>query len=96
MGEQVANNKEQQMVAYLKEVDGVWYILTEPKSNGLIKPEYLPVGNRLVFPKKWGRKKGALHLLQHMETQQRTILQQAEWWLDKINSLKIQIEEERN
>ena len=63
MGEQVANNREMQEVMYLHQDDGKWYILSEPKSPGLVKKEYLPIGNRLVYPKKWGRKKAAEVLL---------------------------------
>jgi len=66
MGEQVANNREQQEVMYLHEKDGEWYILSEPKSPGLVKKEYLPIGNKLVYPKKWGRKKAAEVLLHHL------------------------------
>ncbi len=43
MGIQVANNKESQMVMYLHLDKGKWYILSEPKSKGLVKKEYLPV-----------------------------------------------------
>jgi hypothetical protein len=63
MGEQVANNREMQEVMYLREEEGKWYILSEPKSPGLVKKEYIPMGNRLVYPKKWGRKKAAEVLL---------------------------------
>ena len=66
MGEQVANNRETQEVMYLHEEKGKWYILSEPKSPGLVKKEYVPIGNRLVYPKKWGRKKAAEVLLSHL------------------------------
>ena len=52
-----------QEVMYLHQDKGKWYILSEPKSPGLVKKEYLPIGNRLVYPKKWGRKKAAEVLL---------------------------------
>ena len=63
MGQQVANNREMQEVMYLHQDKGKWYILSEPKSPGLVKKEYLPIGNRLVYPKKWGRKRAAEVLL---------------------------------
>jgi len=66
MGTQVANNRETQEVMYLHEKDGKWYIISEPKSPGLVKKEYVPIGNRLVYPKKWGRKKAAEVLLSHL------------------------------
>jgi hypothetical protein len=66
MGEQVANNREVQEVMYLHQKDGEYYILSEPKSPGLVKKEYIPIGNKLVYPKKWGRKKAAEVLLSHL------------------------------
>ena len=66
MGEQVANNREMQEVMYLHQSEGKWYILSEPKSPGLVKKEYIPIGNRLVYPKKWGRKKAASVLLEYL------------------------------
>ena len=51
---------------YLHEEKGKWYIISEPKSPGLVKKEYVPIGNRLVYPKKWGRKKAAEVLLSHL------------------------------
>ena len=66
MGTQVANNRETQEVMYLHEEKGKWYIISEPKSPGLVKKEYVPIGNRLVYPKKWGRKKAAEVLLSHL------------------------------
>lgn len=66
MGKQVANNREQQEVMYLHQEGDKWYILSEPKSYGLIKSEYVPIGNKLVYPKKWGRKKAAEVLLRHL------------------------------
>jgi|TARA_B110000483_G_scaffold198728_1_gene238069 hypothetical protein len=78
MGEQVANNKEMQELMYLKLDKGKWYILSEPKSPGLVKKEYLPIGNRLVYPKKWGRKKAANVLLNYLTKDNELMKEQAE------------------
>lgn len=88
MGEQVANNRETQEVMYLHEKDGVWYILSEPKSPGLVKKEYIPMGNRLVYPKKWGRKKAAEVLLSHLIEDNERICQSAKDRLEILNKLK--------
>ena len=74
MGEQVANNREQQNLLYLKEVDGEWYLLEEPKGSGLIKKEYIPMGNRLVYPKKWSREQAVEVFLNHIVEQQHKII----------------------
>ena len=92
MGEQVANNREVQEVMYLHQDDGKWYILSEPKSPGLVKREYLPMGNRLVYPKKWGRKKAAEVLLSHLISDNEKICQTAKERLDILNKLKAETE----
>ena len=81
MGEQVANNREQQNLLYLKEVDGEWYLLEEPKGSGLIKKEYIPMGNRLVYPKKWSREQAVEVFLNHIVEQQHKIIKNANEWI---------------
>ena len=93
MGEQVANNREVQEVMYLHEESGKWYILSEPKSPGLVKKEYLPIGNRLVYPKKWGRKKAAEHLLQHLISDSEKVCEQANQRLEVLRGLSAEVNE---
>jgi len=90
MGEQVANNRETQEV-HLHQKDGKWYILSEPKSPGLVKKEYLPIGNRLVYPKKWGRKKAATVLLNHLIRDNELIKELAEERLEYLNNLNNEV-----
>jgi len=91
MGEQVANNRETQEVMHLHQKDGKWYILSEPKSPGLVKKEYLPIGNRLVYPKKWGRKKAATVLLNHLIRDNELIKELAEERLEYLNNLNNEV-----
>ena len=77
-----------QEVMYLHQKDGEWYILSEPKSPGLVKREYLPMGNRLVYPKKWGRKKAAEVLLQHLIDDNEKICKLANEKLEVLYKLK--------
>mgnify|MGYP001051853044 CR=1 FL=1 len=91
MGEQVANNREAQEVMYLHQDNGKWYILSEPKSPGLVKGEYLPMGNRLVYPKKWGRKKAAEVLLNHLIKDNELIKELAEERLVYLNNLSNEV-----
>jgi hypothetical protein len=93
MGEQVANNREMQMVMYLHFDKGKWYILSEPKSPGLVKKEYLPIGNRLVYPKKWGRKRAAEVLLHFLIGENKKICEVANSRLEYLNALKGEVEE---
>lgn len=92
MGNQVANNREMQEVMFLHEEDGKWYILSEPKSPGLIKKEYIPIGNRLVYPKKWGRKKAAEVLLNHLVSENEKICGAAQERLTYLTSLKDEVD----
>jgi len=92
MGSQVANNREMQEVMFLHEEEGKWYILSEPKSPGLIKKEYIPIGNRLVYPKKWGRKKAAEVLLSHLILENEKICEVAQSRLEYLNNLKVEVD----
>ena len=92
MGEQVANNREMQEVMYLHHKDGKWYILSEPKSPGLVKKEYLPIGNRLVYPKKWGRKRAAEVLLNALITDSEKVYEQANQRLEYLRGLEKEVE----
>ena len=93
MGEQVANNKEMQELMYLKLDKGKWYILSEPKSPGLVKKEYLPIGNRLVYPKKWGRKKAANVLLNYLTKDNELMKEQAEERLEYLYNLTNEVKD---
>jgi len=81
------------MVMYLHFDKGKWYILSEPKSPGLVKKEYLPIGNRLVYPKKWGRKKAAEVLLKLLITDSEKVKNLACDRLDYLKELEKQVEE---
>ena len=91
MGQQVANNREMQEVMYLHQDKGKWYILSEPKSPGLVKKEYLPIGNRLVYPKKWGRKKAAELLLGHLISENKKICEVANERLEYLQALSDEV-----
>ena len=88
MSNQVANNRETQEVMFLRLEKGKWYILSEPKSPGLIKKDYTPIGNRLVYPKKWGRKRAAEVLLNHQISENEKLCNYAKERLEYLNKLK--------
>ena len=81
-----------QEVMYLHHKDGKWYILSEPKSPGLVKKEYLPIGNRLVYPKKWGRKRAAEVLLNALITDSEKVYEQANQRLEYLRGLEKEVE----
>jgi hypothetical protein len=91
MGEQVADNKERQVVITLEETpDGRFYmphrILDDKKY--LIRGEYHPIGKSLQFPKKWGKKRGVLHFLQHRIDEVQAEIAQSQRYLSKLQALK--------
>lgn len=77
---------------YLHFDKGKWYILSEPKSPGLVKKEYVPIGNRLVYPKKWGRKKAAEVLLKNLISDSTKVKNLAEDRLEYLNKLQKEVE----
>ena len=77
MGEQIANNRAMHGNIQLFENEaGEYYPVVDWDSEmKLVRGEYHPIGNRLQFPKKWGRKDGATILLEHkIQQAKRTIL----------------------
>ena len=78
---------------YLHQDKGKWYILSEPKSPGLVKKEYLPIGNRLVYPKKGGRKRAAEVLLKALIQDSERSCEKATERLDYLRTLNKEVEE---
>jgi len=94
MGEQVANNTELQYRTSLVEKDGKYYAVTDPNSKkGAIRGEYIPYGTTLVYPKKWGMKKGSLELVDHLIQDQEKLLQSAQKRLEHLKKLQSEISE---
>jgi hypothetical protein len=46
--------------------NGKYFIINKPQTFSYpIRKEYYPIGNKLLYPKEWGRKKAASILLEH-------------------------------
>ena len=93
MGEQVANNRTLHCVMELfTDGNGDYYLVTQPQSRpALIKGEYLPIGNRLVYPKKWGRRKAAELLISHMIGDMESVIKGASTRLEKLTKVQMGI-----
>ena len=67
MGEQVANNKcEHCNVELFTNDAGEYYpVVNRLEKWTLIRGEYHPIGNRFQYPRNWGKRKGAITLLEH-------------------------------
>jgi hypothetical protein len=76
-GEQIAYNRTMHGNIQLHENEqGEYYpVVTWDEVPKLVRGEYIPIGNRIQFPKVWGRKYGSTILLEHkIEDTKRTIL----------------------
>jgi len=87
MGEQIATNTTMHSIVELfTNESGEYYPVTiNDESPKLIRGVYHPLGNKLQFPKKWGRKEGATILLEHKIAEQKKILEGAEIELAKLS-----------
>jgi hypothetical protein len=95
MGEQVANNKgEHCNVELFLNEQGEYYPVTQCMDKWtLIRSEYKPFGNTLQYPKKWGRKKGALELLNFRITDKQRVLADAQMELELLERCRDKVNE---
>ena len=85
-GQQIAYNKTMHGNIQLFENElGEYYPVVDWDSvPKLVRGEYIPIGNRIQFPKLWGRRYGATILLEHKIEQTKRILADAEMELAKL------------
>lgn len=90
MGEQVAINKDYHLSAEVWENDqGEYYVVvTQDLYKRIYRETYLPMGHRLQFPKKWGKKKGATQLLDFLIASDEKLLEKTQQRLDKLKRCK--------
>jgi hypothetical protein len=95
MGEQVANNKgEHCNVELFLNEGGEYYPVTQCMDKyTLIRTEYIPFGNTLQYPKKWGRKKGALELLNFRIADKQRVLADAQQELELLTACRDRVNE---
>ena len=95
MGEQVANNKgEHCNVELFLNEQGEYYPVTQCMDKWtLIRSEYKPFGNTLQYPKKWGRKKGALELLNFRIGDKQRVLADAQMELELLTACRDKVNE---
>ena len=91
-------NKERQDCARIAERNGEYYVWFEPVNQlnnqlGPVRAEYPVRGNCLVHPKKWGKRKAALKLVQTHIDDQREIIRRAQEYLAGLEVLLSEIVE---
>ena len=95
MGEQVANNKgEHCNVELFLNEQGEYYPVTQCMDKyTLIRSEYIPFGNTLQYPKKWGKKRGALELLNFRIADKQRVLADAQLELELLTACRDKVNE---
>jgi hypothetical protein len=96
MGNQVAFNKAFHLTAEVWENDDGEFYVTNIKDNHykLIRGEYNPIGNKMYYPEKWGKKAGSLKLLEHLISNDEILIEKAKIRLEKLKKCKDVIENE--
>jgi hypothetical protein len=96
MGQQVAFNKAIHITAEVWQDDNGDYYVTNMEDNHLklIRGVYRPIGNRMFYPKGWGKKKGSLALLDFLIESDAKVIEQATQRLEKLKKCKEKIEQE--
>lgn len=90
MGEQIAFNKALHYTAEVFEDDNGDYYVTHIKDlhMKLIRGEYVPIGNRLLYPKQWGTEKAEQVLLDYLIEQDEVLIEKASSRLEKLKKCK--------
>jgi hypothetical protein len=85
-GQQIANNKAMHCNMQLFENEqGEYYaVVDRGEQPTLVRGEYHPIGNRLHYPKQWGRKYAATTLVKHKIGVAEAIIQNAQKELEKL------------
>lgn len=90
MGEQIAFNKALHYTAEVFEDDNGDYYVVHIKDAHLklIRGEYIPIGNRLLYPKQWGTKKASLHLLDYLIENDEKVIEVVSQRLEKLKKCR--------
>ena len=94
MEEHIAPNKTMHHTAEIKEnIAGGLYVVSIPHwKPQLTKQSYLPLGNRLVYPKKWGAKRAAKLLLEFNIADKERVMRLTLERLEKLKECLIEVE----
>ena len=83
---QIAWNKAAHSTCELFENEsGEYYpVCQRIETPSLIRSEYIPIGSRLQYPNKWGRKRAATHLLEFKIADAKKQIADAQTELEKL------------
>ncbi len=85
---QIAWNKAAHSTCELfqNESGGYYPVCQRIETPSLIRSEYTPIGSRLQYPSKWGRKRAATHLLEFKIADANKQIQDAKAELEKLEA----------
>lgn len=95
MGEQIANNRCEHcnVVLHTNDANEYYPVINRMDKQTLIRGEYIPIGNTFQYPKNWGKRKGAMILLETRIEDKRKQLIEAEIELAKLSACLEQVKE---
>lgn len=95
MGEQVAYNKCEHCNVELHTNDsGEYYpVVNRMDKFTIIRGEYHPVGNHFQYPRNWGKRKGAMVLLETRIEDKIKVLRDTELELEKLTACLDKVKE---
>ena len=87
--EQVANNTAEHYEIVLTETATGEYRfdIHQLPSPQLIRGQYWVIGNKMIFPKSWGKEKGARYMLEQLRDDAQRMLDSATERMNKIQAL---------
>lgn len=87
MGDTTATRTLHLLAELHKDADGDYYVVVQQNTikPTVIRQAYLAIGGRLTFPKKWGRKHGAIELLNQRIADQQMVIARASAELAALN-----------
>lgn len=85
-GQQVQDNKAMHcnMQLFENEAGEYYPVVDRMEQPTLVRGEYIPIGNRFHYPKRWGRKYAAVKLIEHKIEIEKNIIASAESELEKL------------
>jgi hypothetical protein len=95
MGEQIANNRAEHcnVVLHTNDANEYYPVINRMDKQTLIRGEYIPIGNTFQYPKNWGRRKGAMILLETRIADKQKQLIEAQTELAKLSACLEQVKE---
>jgi hypothetical protein len=94
-GEQIANNRCEHcnIQLHTNELGEYYPVVNRMDKQTLIRGEYIPIGNHFQYPKNWGKRKGAMILLETRIEDKRKQLIEAESELAKLSACLEKVKE---